>query len=949
MRGLWTSPHTFREFADADRSALLQEVATREAAGGMGGLLGLLPDPDPVLRKRGEGVAVLRELEADDKVGSSIQSRKLGTLGRDDYELSPGKARGEEPTAEAEALCKALEQDLENLDLYNIISEILDAPYYGMAVVEILWEPADGRLRIADLRPRQVEWFGFGADGELLFKSQDAPQGQELPEHKFSVVRHFPSCHNPYGVRLLSRCLWPVAFKKGGLKFWLTAAERFGIPWVIGKIRSADKAQRDQAHSALLGMVQDAVAVLSGDMEVDVHETSGKGGDLTFAKLVERMDSSIAQVIMGQTLTADVGEGGSYAAAKTHAGVLEDFRRADERLVCAAFNDIAWHYARVNGGPEAFAPVFRYVEPQDYEAKAKLDKQLHDLDVRFTPEHFTSEYDMPEGHFYVVPRGNEGMDQAGRPAAAGGPAAFAAPDLDPDLARAEAAQELLEQWLTGEIAAGTDAARTMAKPLGSALARAESEEDARILLAEHLAMAEDDALAGRLHQALLAAAGYGWGASEQAAAAEFAAVTMPLTLPPAEALDYWRSKTAMTTEEAMRLSDGARSRAFAVSGLARQDLVAGIHQDLERALAEGQPFEAWAEAVEARLQDGEFLPRHRLATIFRTNTQTAYHAGRWAQLQQTKASRPYLRYVAIEDGRTRPAHRALHGHVAHMDDAFWDQFYPPNGFNCRCSVQSLSRGQLRERGLTPREGLPGRTEVVDPVTGEVTTVLPAPDPGFGSHAGKDWLAGLAPEAVDGEVAGVAARTLCRDGKGLFASSGTVCKPPLAGLADKHILPVTEADILPKDMAKEDHVRAFLSEFGLRGLDDSRIVTLPSTHQVVVSKWLFVDKATGEIKITWQDKGQWMRLLARTIRSPYEIWWDTVEVGEQKRLMFRLKLIRMFELPDKNLAGYSSFSLLDGRYWQGATAFAPRSGRSQEAIWANTEKERTGVLLYREPD
>lgn len=30
-------------------------------------------------------------------------------------------------------------------------------------------------------------------------------------------------------------CFWPVAFKKGGMKFWLRFAEKFGSPWVIGK------------------------------------------------------------------------------------------------------------------------------------------------------------------------------------------------------------------------------------------------------------------------------------------------------------------------------------------------------------------------------------------------------------------------------------------------------------------------------------------------------------------------------------------------------------------------------------------------------------------------------------------------------------------------------------------------------------------------------------------
>ena len=70
----------------------------------------------------------------------------------------------------------------------------------------------------------------------------------------------------------------------------------------------------------------------------------------------------------------------------------------------------------------------------------------------------------------------------------------------------------------------------------------------------------------------------------------------------------------------------------------------------------------------------------RLDLIFRQNVMTAHAAGRWQRQQEAKKERPYLRYSAIMDGRTRPAHRALDGMVFPADDPFWKTFYPPNGF-----------------------------------------------------------------------------------------------------------------------------------------------------------------------------------------------------------------------------------------------------------------------------
>lgn len=60
--------------------------------------------------------------------------------------------------------------------------------------------------------------------------------------------------------------------------------------------------------------------------------------------------------------------------------------------------------------------------------------------------------------------------------------------------------------------------------------------------------------------------------------------------------------------------------------------------------------------------------------------------------------KPYLHYVAIMDNRVRDSHKAFHGLILPKDDPFWDDNYPPNGFNCRCKVQALSLDEARALG-----------------------------------------------------------------------------------------------------------------------------------------------------------------------------------------------------------------------------------------------------------
>lgn len=52
----------------------------------------------------------------------------------------------------------------------------------------------------------------------------------------------------------------------------------------------------------------------------------------------------------------------------------------------------------------------------------------------------------------------------------------------------------------------------------------------------------------------------------------------------------------------------------------------------------------------------------------------------------------YLQYRTVNDGQVRQEHAALHGVTLPPSDAFWDVYYPPNGWNCRCTViQVLKR------------------------------------------------------------------------------------------------------------------------------------------------------------------------------------------------------------------------------------------------------------------
>ena len=210
-------------------------------------------------------------------------------------------------------------------------------------------------------------------------------------------------------------------------------------------------------------------------------------------------------------------------------------------------------------------------------------------------------------------------------------------------------------------------------------------------------------------------------------------------LPFEEAIKFFKDKVPMTADEYKALATKAKAKAFSVAGVTRLDILQDILDELRFALEAGQTLREFQKSVQEKMSDKGWTGAtpYRLDTIFRTNIQTAYMAGRYQQMNSPAVveTRPYWMYSAVKDGSTRPSHKALDGMVRPHDDPIWDIWYPPNGFRCRCKVIALSPGALKRRGLEVQEN--GAAKGIDKETGEI--LKPIPDKGFDHNPGKeDW-------------------------------------------------------------------------------------------------------------------------------------------------------------------------------------------------------------------
>jgi len=112
-----------------------------------------------------------------------------------------------------------------------------------------------------------------------------------------------------------------------------------------------------------------------------------------------------------------------------------------------------------------------------------------------------------------------------------------------------------------------------------------------------------------------------------------------------------------------------------------------------KAVEEGKPLsEFWTEAS-ALSSSGLGESPWYWETVYRTNGQTAYNAGRAAEFARVQPA--YLEFVGIEDGRQTTICRQRSGTILPASHWFWASNWPPLHYNCRSTVRSVSREEVQ--------------------------------------------------------------------------------------------------------------------------------------------------------------------------------------------------------------------------------------------------------------
>lgn len=393
---IFTKAKTFLFGSKSKSSTLTTPIATRQNTLQWANyLFGILPDPDDFLRGIGINETEYYKVFEDSHVFSCWINRISKTLGRE-WQIKPNP---DDPMPDrATALAEEIDKMFRSINMRDLQTDILRSPLFGYQPIEIFWTK-DYRIERTEGKP--FEYFGFHAtDNSPRFLSKDnIIDGDELPDKKILIPRHFATYRNPYGIKLLKLCYWHWFFRKNGFRFWNIFAEKYGMPWVHGTVPvNTDQTVMEDQRVKLRDAIQDAVFVTWDDSAINFVSPSGTASSEIFSKLLDRLDKEVTKAFAGQSMTSDLGSVGSQAAISEYSAMQDNIIQMDQQLIIEQVGKLIRWYIELNYGSDVPCPDFVFYEESDIQKpKADRDKVLFDMGCQFTAEYFLREYGFMDG------------------------------------------------------------------------------------------------------------------------------------------------------------------------------------------------------------------------------------------------------------------------------------------------------------------------------------------------------------------------------------------------------------------------------------------------------------------------------------------------------------------------------------------------------------------------
>ena len=355
--------------------------------------MGLLRNHDDTLATRGmgKGLAIYDDIERDAFAFAVINKRKMAVVSFPwDVQPASNALRDRKAAELVKAQLNAINFDKLTLDL-------LDAILKGYAIAEVIWNTDGSQIYVEKVIPRNQRRFVFDENyAPKLLTLQHLITGEDLPERKFIVHSAGAKDGSPYGLGIGAKLFWPTFFKRQNITFWLTFADKFGSPTVVGKYPNGTiDAEQNKLLDAISSVAQESGIIMPQDMVVELLEASRSGAGDFYENLCRYMDEQISVAVLGETMTTTAKSAGlGSSQSDTHNDIRLELARADADLLTGTLQQTLVKWIVEFNMPGAGIPrVWRKIEAQkDLKAHAERDVHIKSLGFKPTLDYITATY-----------------------------------------------------------------------------------------------------------------------------------------------------------------------------------------------------------------------------------------------------------------------------------------------------------------------------------------------------------------------------------------------------------------------------------------------------------------------------------------------------------------------------------------------------------------------------
>ena len=585
---------------------------------------------------------------------------------------------------------KDIQQRFSGIKFNRIVNHLITARYFGYSCFEIIYNED---FTIETLIPIPFDLITYDFK-ENKWKLKIGSETVELNKQKFLLAIHKWDPKNAKGKSIFDCCNKTFLNKELYQRQLTSISQKYGDIIVIYPY---DVNMKKEEREELRKSVENIGTAKSVGAPVDFNEEFDLKKNIDFIKLsdldpsiyteLEKIEKEkIVQNILGSTLTMDNGGGtGSYSLGEVH---RQGFEEVVEEI-CRFVSDSLYQLIELDSSFFGYNPKDFYWELEEVitdEERAEIDKKEQEfmgIKLDNINKLATAGYEFDDkylGEYLGVDYKNILKKKTITPVVE------FSEDEDKKLFNTFESATLFNEYIIKRIDEFT---KNIHNQILEQISKIKEGTDFSLNL--DLSMLEDDLIISFIK---------GFTNNKSITYGEVINEFNPFKMKFDEAIKSFLDKTPILYDEIEEITQLVRSNFVWLKKSTDLEATTRLFDNMKKSMEEGTTFKQWLKDCEETINKlGLGEQGYYLENVYRTNMMTEYSIGNYKQQMECIEDYPYWEYCAIEDNRTSTICKNLDGVVKRFDDPFWSAYYPPNHYQCRSSVISRSKEEIKKFNL----------------------------------------------------------------------------------------------------------------------------------------------------------------------------------------------------------------------------------------------------------